>query len=86
MMAETRIILDCEVMPGKQSAASIFFTLVDRFFRKNPKKQMALTGSRGLCIWKRSIFKAIRKARDRLLIQVETNEKSEKISPYVGGI
>ena len=39
MMSETRLILDCEVMPGKQSAASYSLPWLIDFLEKNPKNK-----------------------------------------------
>jgi len=85
MMSETRIILDCEVMPGKQQAASYSLPWLIDFLEKTPKNKWP-TLVRGDCAFGNDPFlKPLEEKGINYLFKLRQTKKVKKLTNILEG-
>jgi hypothetical protein len=85
MMSETRLILDCEVMSGKQSAASYSLPWLIDFLEKNPKNKWP-TLVRGDCAFGNDPFlKPLEEKGVDYLFKLKQTKKVKKLANMLEG-
>lgn len=85
MMSETRMILECEVMPGKQSAASYSLPWLIDFLKKKPKNKWP-TLIRGDCAFGNDPFlKALEEKGVDYLFKLRQTKKVKKLITILEG-
>lgn len=85
MMSETRMILDCEVMPGKQQAASYSLPWLMEFLEKTPKNKWP-TLVRGDCTFGNELFlKPLEEKGVNYLFKLRQTKKVKKLTHILEG-
>jgi len=85
MMSETRLILECEVLPGKQSAASYSLPWLIDFIEKNPKHKWPIL-VRGDCAFGNDPFlKALEEKGVNYLFKLRQTKKVKQLTHILEG-